>query len=396
VLRRTILVGFASAAALAVVVSAGGAPNRAAADPFVGTWTIVPKAGTPWASGGTITISASSRSEVKALGPAIGNNGYESQCIGFENPPWPPGSGENPTVSAWYVAAFSWTSPKMGGCISNKTGPNISLFGNPRQFVGLVNPVLPNGTIHGCWSNNFALGCTFFDSVVQEEGTTTTVSEPAPGKSAFIESPNLPVDCGSNPGRTSSAAQSCKLGVGVTSSGGDLEGTLFGELGSVERRAAVLLVSCWIIDFHDKDGKVISVSPGARLRFCIAFVRYCLIACGARDHRHLDARTSGTLRRRPEVPVGRGATSGCRTQRMTIALRLRKGKVVSAKAVKNKPLTASSVRYTCTASGNTAKITLTGPAKLRKALGTKKLPLGVYRAPKAPHQSGKLSITFGW
>ena len=42
-----------------------------------------------------------------------------------------------------------------------------------------------------------------------------------------------------------------------------------------------------------------------------------------------------------------------------------------------------------------AKINLTGPANLRKAIG-KKLPVGVYRSPKAPRQSGKLSFTFGW
>jgi hypothetical protein len=199
VLRRTIPAVSAALAALAVAVAAGGAPNRAAADPFIGEWTIVPKAGTPWANGGTLTVSAASKSEVMGLGPVcdgcgldrpdgqpvpFGNNGYESQCIGHDPAIWPPGSGTDPTVSAWYVLTFSWPSPKMGGCISNKTSGSIAYFGNPREFRGYV-AARPGGTIFGAYVKD--PGSTGFEGKRAAEGTTKTVNEPAPGKSTFIE-----------------------------------------------------------------------------------------------------------------------------------------------------------------------------------------------------------------
>jgi len=66
---------------------------------------------------------------------------------------------------------------------------------------------------------------------------------------------------------------------------------------------------------------------------------------------------------------------------VTLKLRVRKGKVVSPKPVKNRK---SAVRYSCTGVGGTVTLKVSGP-NLRKALGK-----------KAPRRSGKLSITFGW
>jgi hypothetical protein len=386
VLRRTFLVGFASAAALAVAVSAGGAPDRATADPFIGTWKVKPAAGTPWANGGTVAVSASTRSEVKALGPPEGNNGWESQCIGFESPPWPPGY-ENPIVSAWYVATFSWSGPKMGGCVSNKTFGSIALFGSPRQFVGVVNPVQSNGTIHGCWSDNFATGCKFFDSVVQDQGTTKTVSEPAPGASKIIEPPALPVDCGSNPGRAIAAR--CKLEVDVSSSADDLGGLVIVGEGDVQATIAGLFVHCWLTaEENEKLGWKLTAAQ--KVRICLTLVKHFL----GHGKRAFAALSPLQPARRPKVGVSPSA-SGCRTERMAIAVRLRKGKVVSAKMAKNRKLTASSVRYSCSASGGQEKVTITGPSNIRKALG-KKLTLVAARAKKAPRRSAKLTFTFGW
>jgi hypothetical protein len=173
VLRRTILLAFASAAVLAVAVSAGGAAARASVDPFVGTWTIAPVAGTPWASGGTVTVRGSTSSEVKGLVSDEINAQDRIQCVGGyqDTDPFP-----NPSVSAWYVVTFSWSSPTMGGCISNKTFGSIAFFGLPRGFTGFINPVSADGTIHGCWSANFANGCRFFDSLKEPEVTISGLS----------------------------------------------------------------------------------------------------------------------------------------------------------------------------------------------------------------------------
>jgi len=343
-----------------------------------------------------MTIRTATRAEAVAFkdGGAHPSAHYPyGYCFGFNEPGYPftpPDGYVPPRVTGWYLVTYSWKGGgTMGGCTSDKTNGQF-LFWGPGADGAIIGRE-SNGKLAGSWYDAGSGG--HFEASPEAEGTTKAVSEPAPGKSAFVDSPNLPVDCGSDPGRTMSSAQSCKLGVNVSSSGGDFEGTLFGEIGSVERHAAALLIVCWLTEFKDDNGKVLSPSPATKLRFFLAFMKYFLGKSSVRHDQFSDA--TGNVGYRPAVAAGRGTTAGCRTQRMTLALRLRKGKIASSKLVKNKALTASLVRYTCTASGNTAKINLTGPANLRKAIG-KKLPVGVYRSPKAPRQSGKLSFTFGW
>jgi hypothetical protein len=169
VLRRTIFLAFAISGALALAVSAGSAPNRAAEDPLLGTWNVAPVAGTPWESGGTVTVRGSTANEVKGLVSDVVNQQPRIQCVGG----FQPSDGfPNPTVSAWYVVTFSWPGPTMGGCISNKTFGSIAFFGLPLGFTGFINPVKPDGTIHGCWSANNAGGCKFFDGSKPEPEVT--------------------------------------------------------------------------------------------------------------------------------------------------------------------------------------------------------------------------------
>lgn len=387
-LRHTTLLAFASAAALAVAVSAGGAPDRAAADPFIGTWTVTPAAGTPWASGGKVTISASTSSEVKALGPEEGNNGYESQCVGYDSR-WPPGY-ENPIVSAWYVVTFSWSSTTMGGCISNKTFGHIALFGDPRNFVGSVQARTVSW-LYGCWSSNFATGCQFFKVAKPSEGTTKTISEPAPGGFKDIESPVLPTGdlCGSSPGRALSGATKQVCDVGVSSSNGDLKGTVVVGEGEVRRtQIGVLVAACWLtFDLDDDAGRVYSMTPKVKLFICIKLAKEFF-----KDHRQGPA-TPAVVREAQgrALPSGKG----CKTERIAIAVKMRKGRIASIRRAKSQKLSRSSVRYSCSASGGQATVTVSAPGALRKAVG-KKLDLMVYRAKKAPRRAGKLSITFGW
>ncbi len=399
-LRRTILLAFASAAALAVAVSAGGAPDRAAADPFIGTWTIKSAAGTPWASGGTVTIRESSRSEVKGIAPREGNNGLELQCIGWDPAIWPPGSGTDPVVSAWYVATFSWTSPKMGGCISNKTGGNISLFGSPRQFVGSVNAVQPNGTIRGCWSDNFGSGCKYFDSVVQDQGTTKTVSEPAPGKSTTIESPALPaggVDCGGSPGRmlSSRSALACKTGEIDFYALGDgcvttyrYGSLIVGEGGVEQLGAGEFVVWCWLFyGWKDKDGKVVEVNAHKQLLACVnimlELVKDGLLGKPQPAARFAQHRTTAA------------ASAGCRAKPIGLQVRKRGGKLVVTGRPSRAKLRSSSVRYACGLSGKTLKVRVTSSKELRSRLG-KTLSLGFVHPKTTAKSRAKLSITFGW
>lgn len=387
-LRRTILLGFASATALLVAVSAGGAPDRAAADPFIGTWTVTPAAGTPWASGGKVTISASTRSEVKALGPEEGNNGWESQCVGFENPPWPPGSGENPSVSAWYVATFSWSGPKMGGCTSNKTGPtNVSLFGSPRNFVGSLR-TLPEGGLTGCWSANFSSGCKYFKSAKPSEGTTKTVSEPAPGTSKFVDSPSIPatLDCVATP-----RPAGCDVYIDGDKGGQDPRGTIIAAEGDFERAptAGEFIFWCWLnYDFTNSKGEVVHLSAKSQLTFCLSMALYMV------KHGKLGKPKPVAMR----LSAGTTANvkgAGCSSKAIPILLRKRGGKTQALGRAKKARLSTSSLRYSCRASGGTATIGISAPRGLRPSLG-KKLDLKVGRATNVPRRSGKLRITFGW
>ena len=96
----------------------------------------------------------------------------------------------------------------------------------------------------------------------------------------------------------------------------------------------------------------------------------------------------------PDAVLSSAANRGCRELAIPIDVRTRKGKILSIGKDKHATLNASSVRYTCSVSGGTAKITVKGRKHLRTSLG-KRLHLLVVRAKTAPPASGTLTFTFG-
>jgi hypothetical protein len=154
---------------------------------------------------------------------------------------------------------------------------------------------------------------------------------------------------------------------------------LFGEGGSVQARIGYIFGICWAW-FQG------TVSPQDLLRGCLLLTLYFLHHSGAK---------ASVLRPLAGAKYAGTVESGtCHTKRVTLLLRVRKGKVLSAKRAKNRKLTASSVRYGCTGKGGAMTAAVSG-VNLRKALG-KKLDFGVYRVKKAPRRSAKLNLTFGW
>jgi hypothetical protein len=389
VLRRTSLLLAGVFLLLLGAVSASG--RSSAADPYVGTWSVANIPGfdqnTPWSNGGTVTVTAATKSQVAAYKDVAAPGGGPAsitECL-----------DEGMVVSAWYLASYSWGGKQgtMGGCISTLTGVFPSLWGQgtAAQLQTGAGACSPSPCLRGYWTDKPGPYLTF---AAGPEGTTETVSEPAPGKTTTIESPELPtgVDCAASPGRAASAGKPLVCNVDLTSSSGDLRGTdVVAEGETVKEHAGILAVTCWFFfDFRDDDGNTIEMTPGNRLRNCFAFAR-------AYYREHKLGGLSASRARRASTGSHREAASGCRTARIVVALKTRKGRVVSVKRAKNQRLTASSVRYGCSASGGSATITLTGPKKgtLRTALG-KKLDLQVIRSKKASRRSAKLTFTFGW
>jgi hypothetical protein len=394
VLRRTILIGAGVITLLIGAVSAGG---RSSGDPYAGAWSVANIPGfdqnTPWKSGGTLTVKTATESQVEAYknvpGPGGSSSALEGECLHSGEP-------SGPIVSAWYLASYSWGGQQgtMGGCISNRTGayPNFWGQGTAGQLQTGATACSPSPCLRGYWTDRPGPYLTF---AAGPEGTTETVSEPAPGKTTTIDSPELPTgaSCRASPARALSASKPLVCSVDLTSSSGDLKGTdVLAEGETVKEQAGTLAVACWFLfDFRDEDGDILELTPGQRLRNCFAFARAYY-----RAHK-LGGGPVVRAKKRASTGARRETASGCRTARIVVALKTRKGRVVSVKRAKSQKMTASSVRYSCSASGGDAKITLTGPKKgtLRKALG-KKLDLQVIRSKKASRRSAKLTFTFGW
>lgn len=385
-LRRTILIAAGAALLLVGAVSASG---RSTADSFAGTWNILARAGTPWASGGTLTIRASTRAEVAAfaIAPPAGRfSQMHGVCLGFDPPSPAEPNYVPPAVTGWYVATASWDSAPMAGCLSDKTAGRVKLFSQGETATSSV--IFQDPIIVGFWRD------VGFESKRPEQGTTKTISEPKPGGSEDVSSPEFPpggADCAGSPGRVSSSTRRQTCEVTVSSSAGTLDKTTIVAEGEATpaQKGGEAVAACWLIgpDALQIDNEHLkrdltdplfkkdfdTWSAQRQLGFCMGIVR--LIG-----------------EKRPTR--SEAAATRCRVQRLGFAFRKRKGKVVSIRLAKS---TAKSVNYSCSPSGGSATVKLTGPSKgnLRQALG-RKLDLGVYRTKKAPRRSGKLTFTFGW
>jgi hypothetical protein len=204
------------------------------------------------------------------------------------------------------------------------------------------------------------------------DGTTTTIDEPAPGKTKSVESPQLP---------TGGEAV-----VTIESSNDDIDQiAVLGE-GDVEALVTEAWVYCWAEwspKFPTKGWYVVKT--------CADLVKHFLKDLGYKFGKPRTPAAAASGRRI--------AASGCGSRRL--AFRARRAGKNSRKIVSLRPgsrkLNANAVRYSCSISNGTMTIRVQTKAKggLRKALG-KTLDLQVKRANKAPRGSGKLRVTFGW
>lgn len=120
----------------------------AATDPFSGTWEVAAAPRTPWASGGTLTISAATASAVPG---ATGQAAWDAYVRGYCTGPAQPG-GTAPKVSAWYSVQYSWSGGgTMGGCVSDKTNGQLIFFG--AGSMGHITGA-SGDTLSGDWRNN--------------------------------------------------------------------------------------------------------------------------------------------------------------------------------------------------------------------------------------------------
>jgi hypothetical protein len=283
----------------------------------------------------------------------------------------------------------------MGGCVSAATGGSAT-HGKIR-FTGKVGGNWGGGTVesasptscsptaqtclYGSW---YGPAVGYFVAGPSEETTTKTVSGPSPGASKTVDSP--PVPAGGDAQRGDVEVQ-----LGAEGDDGYWRWTATAGEGDLRRTDAEGLVFwCWLdYDFKDKTGKPVQLSAGQQLFACIELTVDLL------RHGKLGSPQRAVSRSSSGVPpASQAAGAGCKTKAIPIRLRKRGKRLVVVGRAKAK-LPASSTRYSCKFSDGTAKLTVTAPSGLRKAVG-KTLSLSVYRQKKAPRASGKLSITFPW
>ena len=274
----------------------------------------------------------------------------------------------------------------MGGCVSDKTNGQLIFFG--AGSMGHITGRNGN-TLIGDWTNNPSGQLKFTATLATGSppspaagGRSKAVSEPAPGGTGTVSSPDaFPADA-------------AKVDVIIVNTAGNLSGiTIVGEgERTVAQSTGELVAACWLIGpdtlpFKDKDTIKRMNEPKYKQQLDKLTAQEQLRACLYLVY---------VIQKGLEGTAGRttSAAGGCRVRRLGFAIRRSAGHVVSVRLAKP---TSTSVRYTCTASGGTAKITVGGRSKggLRKALGAK-LDLGVYRTKKAPRRLAKLTFAFGW
>jgi hypothetical protein len=394
--KRWAILGLLATTAV-FVVGAGGSSARTSADLFSGTWNLTAAAGTLWASGGTLTISAASSSAVPG---ATGQAAWDAYVKGYCTGPAQPG-GTAPRPSAWYSLHYSWSGGgTMGGCVSDKTNGQLIFFG--QGTLGHVQG--RNGNmIFGDWTNN-PNGSTRFSATLAAAGgggggatpvagATKTVPEPAPGTSVSFSSPHpLPTTCSTAAFRAPASSRGSCFANAVVS--GDLNGTTVAAEGGVTRGKLVgqLVAECWMLYEFDSDEPL---TAKEQLAWCLVLVK-AMISRYFDSHPAFPATPAPAIRLVAASAAETVEAGGCHAQRLAFDVRGNKTRISSLKRVAARP-SATSVLYRCSASAGTMKINIDGrvPGGLRKALGPK-LDLKVIRSKKAPKQGGKLKFTFGW
>lgn len=373
------------------VVGAGGSSARTSADLFSGTWNLTAAAGTPWSSGGTLTITAASSAAVPG---ATGQPAWDNYVKGYCTGPAQPG-GTAPKPSAWYSLAYSWSGGgTMGGCVSDKTNGQLIFFG--QGTMGHIQGRNGN-SLFGDWTNN-PNGSTRFSATLAAAGggapagATKTVPEPAPGGSVSFSSPHpFPTTCRTT-ASTASGQAGCSVGVTVSDPSGSLKGSTVVAEGRVTAELVGNLVAeCWLLWEPDpEDGPL---TAREQLSWCLALVKGTIAAYLSTRPKPPAIRIEAAATAPAATEV---ATAGCRAVRLAFSARASGKRIVTVKPVAAK-LTAKSVRYSCTASGGALKIKVDGRVKggLQASLGTK-LDLKLVRPKLASRHAGKVSFAFNW
>jgi hypothetical protein len=213
------------------------------------------------------------------------------------------------------------------------------------------------------------------------------MGEPAPGKARTISSPAL-------------GGKVKKVTVDVASSAGGLSGTTIVGAGEARKASAdrigEAVAACYLLgaDVFDYPTETIDGAlrrllgskkirpvdifgydrPAHRLKICIALARELVDGPSVSGH-------------------ARATATGCRTKRIALSPRVRRGKVVGLKLSRSQRLFGTSVRYGCTGSRSGAKLTVKRAQGLRAAVG-KKLGLGIVRSPGALASGATLSFRF--
>ena len=396
-------------AVLAAAFLAGGSGAREQSG-IVGSWHVkpspFPKA--PWAKGGdTVTIQTTTQS---AALPVISSapqyaDGKSLFCgATFEKPTEHPGA-------TWFRLTYTWSGGgTMMGC-STMPAQGSGFFSGS-QYASLV---VVAGGLHGSWQSNWGDPSTSFPldltpgaadtgggTAPAKTGKTKTLTEPGPGGSVTTSSPQpLPDDCPRSVSARSSVQIRCSVDFTVSSSSGDLKGTTIVGEGEVtvspkSQKVGEAIAACWLlgpdaVEISNAGVKAFVNSALFKEAFSTVGPRYALVVCE-------NLAILGFFGKEPVKSRIRSvaAAGGCHAQRFRFAFREANGRIASVGLTKSRP-TATSVRYSCTASGGTVKVTVDGRVKggLRKALGTK-LDLGVVRSKKAPKRASKLSFKFAW
>lgn len=230
---------------------------------------------------------------------------------------------------------------------------------------------------------------------------TVTVSEPAPGQSVSVVSPDqLPRNGGT-------------VKVGVTNSSGDLNDTTVvgeGEVKKIPRQIGEAIAACWFIgpDAFEITGKAdnlvvhtdVGVLPlkklirGSQELFKNADATFALDICLSLGRRIAQSyEESSTTQERLAAET---AGSGCRVKRVALNVSSRNGRVTRVRLSETQGRPASAPRYSCTstAAGELDMTVTHGRnTSLRDSLG-KKLNLGAVRQANAVTRDA--TLTFGF
>jgi hypothetical protein len=223
------------------------------------------------------------------------------------------------------------------------------------------------------------------------------VTEPAPGNSATVVSPN-PLTA------TPTAT------FGVSESAASFAGTTIVGPGELQRQGSGETLACWLIG-----PGAAQVPPGlygkslglgffrGRLHAadaytaCVGVAQAVGAAAAAAPGATATATAAAATTQAPARAPAPAVASGCPARRIEVAIQVANGLIVGAQPLPSSVPGPLAVKYTCAlGKGGSLEVSLGGPhaGGLRQALGNQ-LRLGVLRAPGAAARDATLTFSFG-